>query len=141
MSKSVSARRLPVWAGIMAVLTASYCVNFFVIPLIHPALASIPEHGVLPFLTTTAGLVGIWYALTGKDEQAQVCSGVCTGLGLFGTATGLAIMSAAKGAGQYEGLSMSFLSTAHGILMLVLIEFLLMWRMPGDQDNGSGRGN
>ena len=122
--------RLPLWAGIVAVLTASYCVNTFVIPLIHPALATVPEMGALPFLTTTAGLVGIWYAMTGREDRAVICGEVCTGLGLFGTASGLAQMASAQGAGRYEGLTVSFLSTCHGVLMLLIILFLLMWPLP-----------
>jgi len=139
MSKPDSAWQIPGWFGIVAALAATYTVNTFVIPLVHPALAAVPEHGIIPFLTTLAGLIGVWYAVRGEDERAQVCGGVCTGLGLFGTATGLAIMASAKGAGQYEGLSMSFLSTAHGILMLVVIEFLLIWRMPGEAREQEGK--
>ena len=122
--------RLPLWAAVVGLLTVSYLLNAFVFPLLHTAFATLPEHGILPFLTTAMGVVGIWSAMLGNDERARVCGGVCTGLGLFGTATGLAMMASAKGAGQYDGLNTSFLSTSHGVFMLVLIEFLLIWRMP-----------
>lgn len=127
--KNFKVRTVPVWAGLVAVAVVSYVVNNFALPMYGP-LSSIPEQGPLPYGITAAGVVGMWFAFRGNDDRARVAGGVCTALGLFGTATGLALMSSAKGSAAYDGLTLSFVSTSQGVLMLVLIEFLLIWPMP-----------
>lgn len=126
MAPSISVDRVPLWAGLVAVATATYILNVFLLPLL-PFLSTLPEQGYIPYITTAAGLLGIWFAMRGCDERAELCGTLCTTSGLLGTAIGFAEMLMSMREGQFSGILMAFVTTSHGVMMYLVIEFLLLW--------------
>ncbi|OGL95471.1 hypothetical protein A2348_03235 [Candidatus Uhrbacteria bacterium RIFOXYB12_FULL_58_10] len=121
--------KLPLWAGILGLLGVTYVLNVFVIPVIFPFLSSLPAQGPIPFFTTGAGVLGVWFALSGEEDRAEQCASMCTSFGFLGTAVGFTnyLMVFQKESTDMSGLMLAFVTTAHGLVMAALVAFLLIW--------------
>jgi hypothetical protein len=128
MFQRFSILHMPVWAGVFFTLITTVFLNNFVLPCI-PFLAALPQQGFMPYFTTAAGVLGIWFAMRGAEEAAYSCAGMATSCGLLGTSVGFIkyLMTYGSEKPDLGGMKFAFLSTAHGLVCLLLIEFLLLW--------------
>lgn len=122
--------RLPLWAGLLGLLAVTYGLNVFALPAIFPFLSSLPTQGPIPFFTTGAGVLGVWFALKDEEERAEQCASLCTSFGFLGTAVGFTnyLMVFQKNSTDMSGLLLAFVTTAHGLVMAAGVAFLLIWK-------------
>lgn len=121
--------QMPTWAGLALVPVVSYVLNNFVLTAV-PFLGVLPDLGILPYFTTGAGIVGLWFALRGNDDNAVNCKELCVMSGLAGTIIGLTdyLSTSRVNATDIGGLLYVFITGFHGVVMASAIKFVGLWR-------------
>lgn len=125
---------IPPWAGLVLVPLCAYVLNNFVLVAV-PYLGVLPDLGFVPYVTTSLGILGLWFAVRGNEERATTCAELCTMSGLMGTMIGLTefLGEFNKGTHDTTGLLFVFITGYHGIVMASPILFVTLWRK-GDED-------
>ncbi len=119
--------RMPAWAGMIVVPFLAYFLNNFILVSL-PYLETLPELGVMPYFTTMAGILGIWFVLVEEDDNAITCEELCVLCGLAGTMLGLTqyLDVSKENMADIFGIRYVFLTGYHGIVMAAQIKFLLL---------------
>lgn len=135
MRNSLQNVQMPTWAGLTLVPIIAYILNNYILTAI-PFLGVLPDLGALPYFTTGAGVIGVWMALRGRDDNAVTCEELSVMLGLAGTMIGLTQYLTAwqSNATDIGGLLYVFITGFHGVIMAAIIKFILLWRV--DEDDG-----
>ena len=130
---SLARVRMPTWAGLALVPLVTYVLNNYILTAI-PFLGVLPDLGVLPYFTTGAGVIGIWMALRGNDDNAVTCEELAVMLGLAGTMIGLTdyLQDSRSNATDIGGLLYVFITGFHGVIMAAAIKFITLWTVDKD---------
>lgn len=124
----------------MLVPLISYVLNNYILTAI-PFLGVLPDLGVLPYFTTGAGVIGVWMALRGSDDNAVTCEELAVMFGLAGTMVGLTqyLNTWRTNATDIEGLLYVFITGFHGVVTAITIKFILLWRVGGEGEAEDGK--
>lgn len=126
---------MPVWAGVVIVPLLAYVLNNFVFVNI-PYLGILPDLGFVPYLTTSAWILGLWFASRGDDDGALKCEELCTMCGVAGTMVGLTdFVEASHEAASKSALLYAFIPGLHGILCAKVIKFVTLWTVKAEGSN------